>query len=102
MSAGGLYGKSQKPSPEDQQNAQTTAWLTEGDQSQRVRDTVFTSASEILWSWLAVFNGGFFVQLEKYFHGAGISRRISGCSKTISLNADIPMLCDKHCSLYLE
>lgn len=102
MSAGGLYGKSQKPSPEDQQNAQTTAWLTEGDQSQRVRDTVFTSASEILWSWLAVFNGGFFVQLEKYFHGAGISRRISGCSKTISLNANIPMLCDKHCSLYLE
>lgn len=93
MPAGGLCGKSQKPSPEDQQNAQTTAWLTEGDQSQRVRDTLFTSASEILWSWLAVFNGGCFVQLEKYLHGANISRGLCGCSKTISLNANIPVLC---------
>ncbi|OXB57527.1 hypothetical protein ASZ78_009122 [Callipepla squamata] len=35
---GGLRGESQKPSPEDEQTAQTTAWLREGNQSQRMTD----------------------------------------------------------------
>lgn len=68
----------------------------------REYETLFTSTSEILWSRLAVFNGGFFVQVEKYLYGVNIPRRISGHSKNTSLNANIHMLCDKHCSLYLK